>query len=245
MTNPSEESAVCFHAAASLEQCVVFAKTPHRIVCEYDENKSDNGLINACRGGHAYVARTHETFEDVRIDRLRRLEQSPGGHRHLIEQAEVGAEDAAHRQDRENDDDRLDHRQRDPHRLLPLRRAVDHGGFVIFGIDAGYGRDIDDRPDADAFPGVHEGQNVRPVRLVAVPEDRIRAEQGENRGVHEPLRRMQERIDEVADDDHRQKIRQDDEALIRLGQQPSAQFVDRDRDDDGQRRVHDHERQAV
>ena len=127
--------------------------------------------------------------------------------------------------------------------LLPLGRAVHRCGLVLRAVDAGNGGQIQYRGVARVFPHAAQGQDVGPVFRLVIPVDgrsRSRLLGPDDHAVGG----IQKREQEVRRHHPAQKIREEHQGLIGLGQKLTGQFAHHDGEGHGQQQTH-HDPQRV
>ena len=126
--------------------------------------------------------------------------------------------------------------------LLPFGRAVHGGGFILIGVDAGDGRKVQNRGVAHILPEVCKRQDERPWAGGRIPGG-AGVSRGFLHGWNHTVLGIQEGIEEVADHDPAQEVREEHHGLVSFLEELSGDLVHHDgeghRDDDAQNDEHD------
>ncbi len=228
-----------------LEQGVFLVASADDVVGQQDQDKSDQGLVQTGGGRHSDIAERHQAAVNVSVDNVRYRLKRTGVERHLVEQAEIGVENAADRQQRHDCDGRRDERYCNGADLLPFGRAVDRGRFVILVVDADDRGQEDDAQVTGILPDLNDGQDVRPVFRLEVPGDRLQSEHRKQIQVQEAALCAKHRENQITDDNHGNQERKKNDALIETGSELVSHFIKQNRDRNCHDRIENNKRSVI
>src|SRR5229473_6466074 len=153
------KSEATWRGTARLEDCTLRLRATHQPVREQHEEETDDRLERAGRGRHAHISDGCERPVDVGVDDVGGRIELGRVACDLIEEAEVGVEDPADREQHVDDDQGPQQRQRYVPDLLPRCRTIQAGGLVILGVDRDHPRQVDYAPEAAVLPDGDEGED--------------------------------------------------------------------------------------
>ena len=153
----------------SLEHCVFFTDFTYDSVCGKDNDKSDDGLIEAGCCRHSDISGFHQTAVYVGINNIGCRVQKSRITRHLIEQTEIRIEDTADTHQCQGDHSWFQEWKCNVFDLLPFGCAIQRSCLIQRRVNAVDGRYVDQTSISYTFPGIYKDQDERPVFRFRIP----------------------------------------------------------------------------
>lgn len=121
---------------------------------------------------------------------------------------------------------------------LPAGSAVDPAGFVITVINSRYSRQINDEVHPEVLPDRRGRKNPRPVLRGGVPVDGVDMEERQD-PVQDTVVGRQQAVDDVADDDPGQEMREQNRGLSHPREPAAPELVEQNGQRHGCERAND------